>query len=330
MNELLLGDCLERMAELKADGVVVDSIVTDPPYGLGFMGRHWDAPENVAFRPETWRLAAELLVPGGVIAAFGGSRTQHRIAVALEDAGLEIRDCVMWLYGTGFPKNKNLLKPAYEPILLARKPGPLRELGIDDCRIATEGERFARPAIYNGKNEGWARPWMSDPEALARSQRAKDEAAAKAETLGRWPANVVHDGSEEVLEAFAAFGERQSRSGARKFNRASIGYGGSDVAFNTAGYGNDTGTAARFFYCAKASKAERAGSAHPTVKPMALMRWLVRLTVPPGGLLLDPFAGTGTTVRAALAEGRRAIGIEREPDYHAEAIARLPSVEAAE
>lgn len=328
MNELRLGDCLERMAELKADGVVVDTIVTDPPYGLGFMGRHWDAPENVAFRPETWRLAAELLVPGGMIAAFGGSRTQHRIAVALEDAGLEIRDCVMWLYGTGFPKNKNLLKPAYEPILLARKPGPLRELGIDDCRIATEGERFARPAIYNGKNEGWARPWMSDPEALARSQRAKDEAAAKAETLGRWPANVVHDGSEEVLEAFAAFGVKTSgvKVGGAYGREAGV-HGGGQRLDGTACYAN-SGSAARFFYCAKASKAERAGSAHPTVKPMALMRWLVRLTVPPGGLLLDPFAGTGTTLRAARAEGRRAIGIESDPDTHAEALARLELAEA--
>jgi site-specific DNA-methyltransferase (adenine-specific) len=303
MPELFRGDCLAVMPTLRA--ATVDAVVTDPPYGLSFMGKGWDHAVPGA---EYWEAASRLLKPGGYLVAFGGSRTFHRMACAIEDAGFEIRDTIMWLYGSGFPKAKSCLKPAHEPIILARRPGPMRPLGIDACRVAT-GESTRRHNTaemgYHGRN--LATEYVTGSDA------------------GRWPANVAHDGSDEVLEAFAAFGERKAAPhGPGVKARGMFG-----IEAGHPGYG-DTGTAARFFYCAKASKAERAGSDHPTVKPLALMSWLCRLVTPPGGVILDPFLGSGTTGAAAVADGFRFIGIERDPGYFRTAKRRIAQAERAQ
>lgn len=295
------GGCRDALASLPVG--CVDAVVTDPPYELGFMGKAWDRT-GVAFDPATWAAVLRVLRPGGYMLAMGGTRTYHRLTCAVEDAGFEIRDCLMWLYGSGFPKHKACLKPAWEPILLARKPGRRSEpLNIDGCRAPTGGEDPA--ARYNGKP---ARGENVNAYGVA-SKRGELYQSSPA---GRYPANVVHDGSEDVLEAF---GERESRGGKTKRNRDVGFHGGSDGA-DTPNYGDDTGTAARFFYCAKTSRAERGdGNAHPTVKPLALMRWLVRLVCPTGGFVLDPFGGSGTTLIAAVAEGRLAVGVERDAGY---------------
>jgi site-specific DNA-methyltransferase (adenine-specific) len=273
-------------------------VVTDPPYHLlqtsrggsprqndlatpfgrtlssgGFMGQRWDGGD-IAFRPETWAAIAGALQPGGYLLAFGGTRTHHRLWSAIEDAGFVVQDTIMWLCGQGFPKGRTQLKPAFEPICVAYKPGAPRVLQVDDCRIAGMVNRAAGP------------PGFGSGRYVLGSGRGEL-------AQGRWPANVCHDGSDEVMAAFAALGE------------------------------HNAGTAARFFYCAKAGKADRAGSKHPTIKPVALTRWLVRLVTPPGGTVLDPFAGSGTTGAAALAEGRQAILIEREAEYIADIRRRL-------
>lgn len=261
--EVKHADCLDALREVP-DGSV-DAVITDPPYGLGILGNEWDDTIPGA---AVWAEVRRTLRPGGYLLAMGGTRTSHRLATEVEAGGLEVRDCLLWLYGTGFPKGAGCLKPAWEPILLARRPGPtVLPLGIDAGRV---GDRY--------------------------------------------PANVAHDGSPEVEGAFAAFGVR--RGGARPARRSGMGYGGG--ASGTAGprVEMDGGTVGRLFYCAKPSKAERGeGNAHPTVKPAALFCWLVRLASPPGGLILDPFAGSGTTGLAALREGRRALLIERHGPY---------------
>jgi site-specific DNA-methyltransferase (adenine-specific) len=320
--EAIHGDCLFHMAAMAAEGRRFSSIVTDPPYHLGksgFMNKAWDAASyGIAFDPQTWRLALDVLEPGGMLAAFGGSRTQHRMACAIEDGGFEIRDVALWLYGSGFPKSRALLKPAYEPIILARKPGPLRMLDIDGCRIpALGGLTPGGPCVGNSALH-------MNRAADIREGRTRSEEHPE----GRFPANILHDGSDEVLEAFAAFGER--RNGGQNYiggDRQSM-FGNKAVVSPTR-YAGDSGTAARFFYCAKASKSERAGSKHPTVKPLALMRWVARLITPPGGTILDPFAGSGTTLAAAHMEGFHAVGIEREAEYVDDIRRRIAALTAA-
>lgn len=460
----------------------IDSIVTDPPYALvsitkrfggknaagvkvpeggsgayarasaGFMGKQWDTGET-AFATEFWAEVLRVLKPGAHLVAFGASRGYHRMACAIEDAGFEIRDSLMWLYGTGFPKSHDVakdidkrggkqvswfgpwlkawreehgikqsdvaalfpsktggktgcvanwelgfnlptpeqfnlicttfglpfdsleaaerevigqqagtrlaiapgqgedrgvvsldltraatdaarewegwgtaLKPAFEPIVLARKPlsegtvaaNVLRwrtgALNIDACRIALPlGEE---PYSYpNGRGgEGWQ-------GRTSLSQNLGTPLAGNAQ--GRWPANVCHDGSDEVVAGFprqAGGGGRDSRGrnhqamhdDARKSQRDDV----------HPGFG-DSGSAARFFYSAKASRADRAGSKHPTVKPVSLMEWLCALVTPPGGTVLDPFAGSGTTGVAARAKGFNAILIEREEEYQADIRRRM-------
>jgi site-specific DNA-methyltransferase (adenine-specific) len=319
------GDMLDVLPGLAADSV--SACVTDPPYELGFMGRSWDRG-GVAFDPETWRAVLRVLCPGGHLLAFGGTRTSHRMVCAIEDAGFEIRDTLCWLYGSGFPKSRNLgegwgtaLKPAWEPIIMARKPlsegtvagNVLRHgtggINVDACRVAGTPE----PTRFDPKKHGHDGYRMTATGA---------ECAAAASPLGRWPANVVHDGSPEVEAAFAAFGQRDGavsngKSGVRGI--AHEGYGKMDQAPSF----NDTGTASRFFYSAKASASDRASSRHPTVKPVALMGWLVRLVTPPGGVVLDPFAGSGTTGEAAKLGGFGAILIEREAEYVADIRRRM-------
>jgi DNA modification methylase len=305
----LLGDCRQVMPTLPAH--VFDSVVTDPPYELGFMGKKWDAT-GVAFDPATWRAVLRVLKPGGYMLAMGGSRTYHRLACAIEDAGFEIRDCLMWLYGSGFPKGQGCLKPAYEPILLARRPGPkVLPLGVNKCRVGAEQRQ--------NPQAGFVRRGRTDEEVFLGTD--KNRPTEPPPTVnGRYPANVLHDGGEEVMEAFAAFG-LTSTTGKRTERSRDAEVAGTAWGTNnhkSIEYADEPpGTAARFFYTAKASKRERGeGNNHPTVKPLALMRWLVKLVTPEGGTVLDPFGGSGSTACAALLEGRRCTLIEENTEYH--------------
>lgn len=341
-------DCLEIIPSLVAAGTTVDSVVTDPPYHLtatlarfgkidinantatstrlrkkldgaarlahGFMNQQWDGGDT-AFRPETWATIATVLRPGGYLLAFGGTRTYHRMACAIEDAGFVIQDCVMWLYGSGFPKRRDMLKPAYEPILLAYKPGGKRTMQVDECRVPSatpvpRGTTHTRAAPANGDARNYGKG--SGSWEQGRTFTVSDDPM-----LGRWPANVCHDGSDEAV---AAFPESQSTKNGGKTERNSHlteewwgqGGGGFRGGRSTVAHG-DSGSAARFFYSSKAGIEDRAGSTHPTVKPVNLMRWLVRLVTPPGGTVLDPFAGSGTVGAAAYSEQRSAILIDSDP-----------------
>ena len=300
---LHVGDC---RAVLPSLGLLADACVTDPPYELpgGFMGKAWDR-SGVSFDPATWAAVLNAVKPGGYLLAFAGSRTQHRIGCAIEDGGWEVRDTLLWLYGTGFPKGKGCLKPAYEPIILARRPGPkVLPLGVDECRVPTD--EVGKPRTDRREDrENW------------RLGGGSSGSGAKS-PAGRYPANVLHSGEPEVLEAFAAFGDDKGGRWGKPSAARSDGYHG-DIrpgASQEAAVGDTTGTAARFFYAAKASKKERGeGNTHPTVKPLSLLRWLVRLACPAGGTVLDCFAGSGTTGRACQEEGRRAVLIEQDQKY---------------
>ena len=326
--QLMHGDCLERLKELPDNSV--DSVVTDPPYGLSFMGKKWDydVPSE-----DVWRECIRVLKPGGHLLAFAGTRTQHRMAVRIEDAGFEIRDMIAWVYGSGFPKSHNLkdewqgwgtaLKPALEPITVARKPfkGTVAAnvlahgtggLNVDGCRVeALDGENRSRD---NSR--------CLDDTFFGGKKRINQVIEPG---TGRWPANIIHDGSDEVVGLFPS---------------------------------DKQGIASRFFYVAKASKKDRdegcegleaqsvvrmatqngasgvpskamerfatvSRNHHPTVKPTALMRYLCRLVTQPGGVVLDPFTGSGSTGKAAILEGFRFIGIEREAEYVEIAKARI-------
>ena len=372
MNGLHRGDCLEVMAALPAESV--DCVVTDPPYGIAFMQSKWDdLGSDRAFQAfsEAWaREALRLLRPGGYLLAMGATRLYHRTACGIQDAGFEIRDSLAWLYGSGFPKSTNCkgsgrgtaLKPAWEPVVLARKPldGRVRAndeahgtgyLNIDDARVPLNGDTVPefdangwsqmpgdtaaldwgsrRTGRKRGGEKAWKRPLTGKkgyrPDGMAGfSQQMGGEAG---NALGRWPANVAHDGSEEVAGALPN-GESTSRPRHSGPDETMYGYGGGHPRV-TGGH-DDAGSAARFFYTAKPSKHEKAigvpahvTARHPTCKPLALMQWLVRLACPRGGVVLDPFAGSGTTAIAALLEGRRWIAIEREAEYHAIAAARI-------
>lgn len=368
-----LGDCAEKMRDLAPNSV--DAIVTDPPYGLSFMGRNWDhGVPGEAF----WREALRVAKPGAHLLAFGGTRTYHRLACAIEDAGWEIRDCIMWVYGSGFPKSMDVskaidkmkgaqrteviglrhrnvkpyddgngwnannttgdyqymapatpeaaewqgwgtcLKPAVEPIVVARKPleGTVAAnvlkygtggINIDGCRVPTSDEL---------STHGDSRLREEKSAQVYGSYKPAKRGQTDGQKLGRFPANLVHDGSDEVLALFPDTGKS---SGGGGFKAAATGgiywnYSPKDNPKNV-GLG-DEGSAARFFYCAKASRSERGeGNVHPTVKPIALMRWLVRLVTRKGGLVLDPFMGSGTTGVAAVEEGMRFVGIERDEHY---------------
>ena len=456
MSELLLGDCLEVMRTLP--DCSVDAVVTDPPYGLAFMGKRWDYDVPTV---ETWAECLRVLKPGGHLLAFAGTRTQHRMAVRIEDAGFEIRDMIAWVYGSGFPKSLDVskaidrmdateeqerrrlrftawvretgatsrqideatgtnmgghyttaasqpaimtrehleqcrhllgdvpewaereadirsvesrnmaerevvaaetryneasgivsagrnertlierkitapatpeaqqwagwgtaLKPALEPITMARKPlsGTVAAnvlahgtggLNVDGCRVGTSKNV---PASVSKKNQ-----WFGG------NQEDGSESGHNPNT-GRWPANLIHDGSDEVVGLFP-----QTTSGA--LNRANItannGIYGAAPKERTGEYEPSSGSAARFFYTAKASRDDRSdGNTHPTVKPTDLMRYLCRLVTPPGGMVLDPFMGSGSTGKAAMLEGFEFIGIEREAQYHAIAERRIRSAAA--
>lgn len=384
----------------------IDSIVTDPPYALvsivkrfgksgsaavkvpeggsgayarasaGFMGKQWDTGET-AFAVEFWAECLRVLKPGGHVAAFSGTRTYHRMACAIEDAGFEIRDQLAWCYGSGFPKSHDVskgidkaagaerevvgvnrgamsgwnadggtkfidraitapatdaarewegwgtaLKPSWEPICFARKPlsestvaaNVLRwrtgALNIDGCRVETDEDR--RRNARGGENG-----LTGTGTFKIRERRAEEQP----QTAGRWPANIVHDGSDEVVAAFPNI----KTSKATVTSKPGSVYGnGAGLPSHTGTYGFDeSGSAARFFYTAKADKQDRMGSKHPTVKPVDLMQWLCRLITPPGGTVLDPFAGSGSTGEAAWREGFQCVLIEREPEYQADIRRRM-------
>lgn len=338
--ELFQGDCIETMQFWLPDNSV-DAIVTDPPYGLNFMGKKWDydVPSEAV-----WRECLRVLKPGGHLLSFFGTRTYHRGVVPIEDAGFEVRDQIGWAYGSGFPKSHNgewggtALKPAWEPVCVARKPliGTIeanwREhgtgaLNIDVCRIDSGG--VTESSARAGKGAGH--------DAHNKDGRKYGNGLggviAEAHPLGRWPANLIHDGSDEVLATFPnAPGQQLNVSTTAPSEKTSNVYGrmkregeSSADSDNEGAVGFkmkpgmrrlDAGSAARFFYCAKASKSDRgADNKHPTVKPTELMRYLCRLVTPAGGVVLDPFMGSGSTGKAALLEGFRFIGIEREAEY---------------
>ena len=312
---LLTGDCRELMAAMPTASV--DAIVTDPPYGLAFMGKGWDhAVPGVEFWTEALRVAK----PGAHLLAFGGTRTFHRLACAIEDAGWEIRDCLSWLYGSGFPKSHNgpwggtALKPAWEPIIMARKPlaGTVAAtvaahgtggLNIDGCRIGTDEDRTRPRGSFPHSDDAWGNGRLAFTES---------------HPAGRWPANVALD-EDAAAMLDEQTGEIRTQRIEKPSDCAETGEWGTLQGRRGARGYSDTGGASRFFYCAKASRSEREagtdGNGHPTVKPVALMRWLVRLVTPVDGVVLDPFTGSGTTGVAAVQEGRRFIGCEREAEY---------------
>lgn len=383
----------------------VDSIVTDPPYELGFMGKSWDN-SGIAYSVELWTECMRVLKPGGHLLAFGGSRTWHRLAVAIEDAGFEMRDSIAWLYGSGFPKSMDVakaidkqsgydgdvigtetvdvgmqggsmhagretklaereikelspeakqwqgwgtaLKPAFEPVVVARKP--LEEktvaanvlkfgtggLNIDGSRIGTE-ERTNQPASSLGNGQ-----------TLSGGQAQEDRQATTA--IGRWPANIILDPyTAELLDEQSGVLKSGNLSPHHILSESSnTSMTGKNYARSPRQeFGGDSGGASRFFYVAKASKKDRnegldeleskpAGSLnmrtdehsiangmetapaknfHPTVKPTSLMEYLIKLVTPPNGTVLDPFTGSGSTGKAALLSGFKFIGIELTEEY---------------
>lgn len=374
---VICGDCREVMRGMPESRI--DAIVTDPPYGLGFMGKDWDSPGGIGDFPmrrtteantvntgvsrqggrqrstvdfakrqandarmfQEWaqEWAADCLrvaKPGAHLLAFGGTRMYHRLACAIEDAGWEIRDCIMWVYSQGFPKSHNLdgewdgwgtaLKPSYEPLIVARKSldGTVAAnmakhrtgaMNIDGCRV------LATDAAYKANCSG-------DRGHADNRSRVMDfgMGCGTANELGRWPANMIHDGSDEVMAAFPEAPGQQRSVGPEFGSKTSVNtYGDYGPRQNFAPRG-DAGSAARFYYCAKASRADRndgAENGHPTVKPTDLMRYLCRLVTPPKGTILDPFAGSGSTGRGAVAEGFNFVGIELDPAYVEIAKARI-------
>ncbi|OZC80232.1 hypothetical protein CH274_13435 [Rhodococcus sp. 06-418-5] len=382
------GDCLDVLRTL--EDCSVDSVVTDPPYGISFMGKEWDGaaireaalrdretrrslgPES-ASRPgrtkarsssaygneaiiagpvrggrefqewcEGWATEClRVLKPGGHLVSFGGSRTWHRLAAAVEDSGFEIRDSIAWLYGSGFPKSLNLpgglgtaLKPAFEPIVVGRKKlaGTVAmnvlahgtgALNIDACRVGTE--QRTNPAGSASSLHRVSRVEQGYRETLTSS------VGVESEVSGRWPMNVTLDESQ-VDELDRQSGTRAAGGNVSGDEQSATGDNGIYGHYDRAawsGYG-DTGGASRFFptfrYEAKAPASERPSVddvQHPTVKPLDLMRWLVRLVTPPNGVVLEPFAGSGTTAEACVHEHMRCIAIEREADYLPLIVARL-------
>lgn len=360
--QLHVGRCEEVLKSMPDNSV--DAIVTDPPYGLSFMNHKWDYDVPTV---EQWRECLRVLKPGGHLLAFGGSRTYHRLVVNAEDAGFEIRDQILWIYGSGFPKSHNLdgefegwgtaLKPAHEPIVMARKPfkqtvsANMVEHGtgainIDACRIPTAD-------ALSGGAGGLLSHQRDGTEPVGNYEQAPE---------GRWPANIIHDGSDAVVSAFPEAKGQQGDLKETGRERPSHGRYG-DMApprAHIARVESDK-SAARFFYCAKVKPKERdeglerfiatsasdmtggrkEGSAglndqragagrtngaknnHPTVKPIALMSYLCRLIAPPGGTVLDPWMGSGSTGRAAIEEGFNFIGIDLNPDYVTIASARI-------
>ena len=324
-------DSMEHLKTL--DENIFDSCVTDPPYHLasivkrfgpgqkginnqdekegrngpyhraatGFMGQTWDGGD-IAFQKEFWEQVYRTIKPGAVLLSFAATRNYHRMAVAVEDAGFEIFDMINWIYGSGFPKRRNLLKPAHEPILMARK-GVNKELNLDECRVElSEDDNLQEGLKRNG----------SKLDTTDISEAFNFKKLDREPGLGRWPANVIHDGSEEVIESFP----QHTKAGKYKGEGSKSGGIWHKSTGKPAGveYG-DEGSVARYFYSAKANKKEKGDTKHPTVKPLSLMRYLVKLVTPKEGLVLDTFGGTGTTGEACILENRKYYLIEKTKEY---------------
>ena len=356
---LLNGDCIEQMQKLIDEGVRVESVVTDPPYELGFMGKSWDA-SGIAFDKKTWELAFQLLKRGGYLLAFSASRNYHRMAVAVEDAGFEIRDQIMWIYGSGFPKSLNIgkavdkelgnkrtdlgsnpnqrlntpendiyeagirgkearitkgntewegwgtaLKPAHEPIVMARKPleGTVVDnvlehgvggINIDECRVGlSEGDD---PRL--GGKGSWKTDKMAK-DVYVGGYAGKETGSSE---LGRFPSNVMHGGLDEEWARFfycPKTAKSERNQGLVEFDDKQYSHDGRKKSIENPYQRNKS-----------ISK-----NSHPTVKPVELMKYLCRLVTPKGGTVLDPFMGSGSTGMAAKDEGFDFIGIEREKEY---------------
>jgi site-specific DNA-methyltransferase (adenine-specific) len=319
MNTILNGDCLEIMPTLDENSM--DAIITDPPYGLSFMGNEWDhGVPGVEF----WKAALRVAKPGAFILSFGGTRTHHRLTCAIEDAGFEIRDCMMWLYGSGFPKSHNLhgeyegfgtaLKPAWEPIIVARKPleGTVAE---NVLKWGCGGMNIGGSRIEGKKRS----PKFKEPTSKGQFGSSDNcNLIGWDYSQGRWPANVILD---EEAGAMLDGQSGKLTSGASKSTyiqkeSENLCVSGKNYVRSMPDRSKDSGGASRFFYCAKASKKERGeGNNHPTVKPISLLNYLAKLACPPCGLILDPFMGSGSTAIAAMKNGMRFIGIEKEPAY---------------
>lgn len=386
---ILHGDCLDRLKELPANSV--DAVVTDPPYGLAFMGKRWDYDvPSVAI----WTEALRVLKPGGHLLSFGGTRTYHRMVVNIEDAGFEIRDQIQWLYGSGFPKSLNVskaidkagaeraivgfdetkfrpnrdkylldgqaggggklksdngatitapatdaakqwqgwgtaLKPAFEPVCLARKP---LEKGLT---VAENVQKWGTGAInVDASRIGVeARTQLSDKGSNANCSGKFGPGEIKT-VSGRWPANVLFD--EEAAAVLDAQTQHLHGAGSKRSGSSNPRLTKHDPSSYTQERDTgvmhrfgDSGGASRFFYVAKATKRERGdGNGHPTVKPLKLMEYLIRMVTPPTGIVLDPFAGSGTTLVAAKRLGFGYIGIEREAEYVEIASKRLEAAAA--
>lgn len=369
MAKLFLGDCLEVLKTF--DDNSIDSIVTDPPAGISFMGKAWDHDKGgrdnwIAWMKEIAEECLRVLKPGGHAFVWSLPRTSHWTATAWEDAGFEPRDRIAHVFGSGFPKSHNLkgdyagfgtaLKPAVEDYWLFRKP--LSEstvaknvlkwgtgaLNIDGCRIGTD----VRKSALKDTTAWHGNQWGANHQTTIGNH----------DVTGRWPSHLIHDGSDEVMELFPqSNGQQGDLKGHNKIRKSPNGIFGEMAPAKDHLKRNDSGSAARFFYCAKPSKRERdeglegmplakphpAGNGwgettmwngengdaewraknpnlprrnhHPTVKPLALMRYLIKLITPPGGIALDPFMGSGTTGKAAKELGFGFIGIENEQEY---------------
>jgi site-specific DNA-methyltransferase (adenine-specific) len=369
--ELVHGDNRDVMRALAPASF--DAIVCDPPYELGFMDKGWDK-SGIAYDERVWKGALRCAKPGAYLLAFGGTRTFHRVMCAIEDAGWELRDTIMWVYGEGMPKGTDkakipepwrgewntALKPAWEPIIVARAPmiGTLARnlqvlgtgaMNIEACRVPVDDAAYARNCSGDRGHDGT----RSIDNTDATSMRTGGGSAAS----GRWPANLVHDGSNEVVALFPSEAGAQAPVHRRNGDKFRTTYGAfkGDIDEQGSTFQGDSGSAARFFYCAKTTRTDRnegcehlprramnwssgdqnpgsfqaegtdrsSPNHHPTVKPTALMRWLCRLVTPRGGVILDHFAGSGSTGKAAMLEGFRFVGIDNTADYIEIARARI-------
>ena len=332
--KLVHGDSLDVLKEMEANSV--DTIVTDPPYGLSFMGKKWDYDVPSV---ELWTECLRVLKPGGTMLCFAGSRAQHRMAVNVEDAGFELFDTMLWLFGSGFPKSHNIekaltksehpeasiwsgwgtqLKPAYEPIICAKKPldgtyaaNALKHgvsgLNIDGGRIGTEEIEQGRKGRGIANSSSYHNGLNPTEKTLA---------------TGRFPANIILDeeagGLLDEQSGVSNGGKTYDYTGNKEYKVEGFI---KDNKPNSPSNRGDKGGASRFFYCAKSSKSERTHNGtvengHPTIKPLKLMEYLCTLTkTPTGGVVLDPFMGSGTTGLACKNTGRDFIGIEREAEY---------------
>lgn len=309
-------DCLNILKTMEDNSI--DSCVTDPPYGLSFMGKAWDYDVP---KKEIWQEVFRVLKPGAHLLAFFGSRTYHRGVLPIEDAGFEIRDQIMWLYGSGFPKSHNIgdgwgtaLKPAHEPIVVARKPPEdsiarnkekygTGAINIDECRTEEKGMKWEKPR---------GGIWKTDKEA---------EAKLVQNELGRWPANVIHDGSDEVVTSFpnetSKFFYSAKASKADKDEGLDCFLAKKSVYFQTGGGASGKPSSL------SAGRNTEYKNIHPTVKPTDLMKYLCRLVTPKDGIVLDPFMGSGSTGKAAIQEGFGFCGIEMSEEYFEIAKARI-------